>query len=118
MERILQPGTGENLYTAKYTYDLSICPAEVVLGVPREPTARSGNELVLYPNPATTSLTITCNYTMNMVTICNVIGKTVYTQHTNETNTQIDIAGFPPGVYFVRVTSTGYGDEVKKFVKQ
>jgi len=68
----------------------------------------------IYPNPATSELTVTAQSPINQITITNLIGQTVLTQLYNSKQVQVDVAGLPSGVYFVKVN----GNEVRKFVKE
>ena len=68
----------------------------------------------LYPNPATTSLTITSTEKINQITINKLIGQTVYTHEYNTEKVQVDVSGLPNGIYFVKIN----GSEVRKFVKE
>ena len=67
-----------------------------------------------YPNPATTSLTITSANKITNVTITNLVGQTVYTHSCNSEKVQVDVSGLPTDIYFVKVN----GSEVRKFVKE
>jgi len=67
----------------------------------------------IYPNPATTSLTISANQ-INQITISNLLGQTIYSRQYNSPKVQIDVSTLPSGLYFVKVN----GSEVKKFFKE
>ncbi len=83
------------------------CP----LGVP----AMSNTHILsIYPNPATTLLTITASENINTITISDLIGQTVYSHDYSASQVQIDIASLSAGVYFVKVNGT----DVRKFVKE
>ncbi len=69
--------------------------------------------MLLYPNPATTTLSITAPQVISSVSIINLIGQTVYTHGCNAEKAEVDIARLPNGVYFVEVNGTdGYTQEV------
>ena len=72
------------------------------------------NEIALYPNPATTALTIKAQNPINQITITNVLGQTIFSNEYNANTVQVNVAGLPTGVYFVKVN----GNEVRKFVKE
>ena len=74
----------------------------------------STQAITLYPNPATTSLTITATNTITNITISNVIGQTVYSHEYNDQQVQVNVADLSSGLYFVKIN----GSEVVKFVKQ
>jgi photosystem II stability/assembly factor-like uncharacterized protein len=75
-----------------------------------------GYLLSVYPNPASTQISVRASEQIRTVTITNILGQTVDTQ-TSTSNSQlvsINISGLPSGVYFVKVN----GSEVRKFVKE
>jgi sugar lactone lactonase YvrE len=94
------------------------------------PQVSASNELVtLFPNPATTQLTITASSAINEINISNLLGQTVYNSQftvsgqlptANSRLQTIDVSALPSGVYFVRVNpSAGSGQAVvRKFVKE
>ena len=68
----------------------------------------------IFPNPATTQLTINAQNKINDIAIINLLGQTVYTNQYNSSQIQIDVATLPAGIYCVKIN----GSEVRKFVKQ
>ena len=68
----------------------------------------------IFPNPATTFITISEQDRITTVAITNLIGQTVYSQEYNADKVQIDVADLPAGVYFIRINGT----EVRRFVKE
>ena len=76
-------------------------------------SACMANELVIYPNPAGSTLNIAGIY-IKSVAINNLLGQVVYDHAYGASQVHIDIDGLPAGIYFVKVNGT----EVRKFVKQ
>ena len=75
--------------------------------------------VTLYPNPATTSLTISAKGGITLVAITNVVGQTVYTSELNNLQeADVDISVLPSGVYFVKVQLVDSYYEVRKFIKE
>jgi Secretion system C-terminal sorting domain len=72
------------------------------------------DKITIYPNPATSQLTITSSDEITTVAITNLIGQAVYAHEYNTEKAQVDIAGLPTGVYLVRINGT----EIRKFVKE
>jgi hypothetical protein len=72
------------------------------------------SSIALFPNPATTDLTIFATGKITSISISNLIGQTVYSQECNTLKASVDVSTLPAGVYLVRVNDT----EVRKFVKQ
>ena len=89
-------------------------------GIPQ--VAAAGQSIAIYPNPATTQLTIQFNNPVilsgaeGQVTITNILGQTVYLQTApaNCMLLQVDVSALSAGVYFVKVN----GNEVRKLVKE
>lgn len=74
----------------------------------------SNNTINIYPNPATTELTISSSNLITSIAITNILGQTVYTHEYNSQQVQVDVADLPKGMYLVRIN----GSEVRKFVKE
>jgi Secretion system C-terminal sorting domain len=75
----------------------------------------SNENIHLFPNPTTTSLTIqSTNQPINQLTITNLLGQVTYTHEYNTEKVQIDVADLPKGMYLIRIN----GSEVRKFVKR
>ncbi|OQA12056.1 MAG: hypothetical protein BWY67_00543 [Bacteroidetes bacterium ADurb.Bin397] len=79
-------------------------------------------DLLLYPNPANSSLTIetrTLPSSGSKLTITDVAGRTLLTKSldSNSTKHQIDISSFSSGIYFVQLDG-GKGIERGRFVKE
>ena len=77
--------------------------------------AKQAGNIKIYPNPATTSLTIQSPNIINQITITNLLGQRVYAHEYNpSTSLQVDVSGLQSGVYFVKVN----GADVRKFLKE
>ena len=74
----------------------------------------TGNSISLYPNPATTSLTIQAGEQITSLIISNTLGQKVFTGSYNAPQARVDVACLPAGTYLVSVN----GSRVQKFVKQ
>ena len=87
-------------------------------------TINNKSTFTIFPNPATTSLTINIpdNTSLSfgegrgeVITITNLLGQTIYTQQqTTALQQTIDVSTFPTGIYFIKINGT----EVRKFVKE
>jgi hypothetical protein len=79
--------------------------------------------IIVYPNPATNTLTIETlqaavgNMQSALIEITNIQGQLVKTFMATGSKTSIDVSSFPPGVYFIEVKSEK-GAEVQKFIKE
>jgi photosystem II stability/assembly factor-like uncharacterized protein len=79
----------------------------------------TSNTLNIYPNPASTTITIETSdiSNKNRLSILNLSGQELITRQITEPKTQIDISTLPSGVYFVRLT-VEKTVQVGKFIKQ
>ena len=77
------------------------------------------SRLSLYPNPVTDKITVETSSTptQSQLSIMNVNGQELITQHISERKTVIDISTLPSGVYFMQVTNDRTV-EMGKFVKR
>ncbi len=73
----------------------------------------------IYPNPATTNLQLIGNsaYKNAGVQILNSKGQVVQIATLTNTNTNLNIAGLPSGIYLLKITKDGV-TETQKFIKQ
>jgi hypothetical protein len=87
------------------------------LSVPDKTTTTG---LLVYPDPASTSITIKMPFSRpiksSSLVIINMNSQQVLSHQITDTVTNIDISGFPKGIYFVRIT-TEKGVLVGKFIK-
>ena len=60
------------------------------------------NAMKVYPNPASTNLNIELKNPAN-ITIYNVLGVSVYKAKVNKTINTINVSGYAPGLYFIRL---------------
>ena len=72
----------------------------------------SNNFIDIYPNPATTNLTIEIQNTGTKnqdasVKIFNALGQKLYSSLTKNSKTEIDISGYASGIYFVEIKTNG-----------
>ncbi len=71
----------------------------------------------IYPNPATTSLTLTHSKGVGTVAIYDVLGELLWSGKITKEKTEIDINAFSSGVYFVRIQNDKKIIN-RKFIKQ
>lgn len=71
--------------------------------------------LELYPNPATSSITLNSDIPLSQIQICSISGSTLKTIPGTELSTVIDLSEISPGTYFVIVFSEK-GRAVKELV--
>ena len=75
----------------------------------------SNTNLSIYPNPATTQLTIDVAAQINNINILDLTGKIVFNSTTNESI--IDVSMLSKGIYLLQV-NTSNGIATKRFIKE
>ncbi len=70
--------------------------------------------ITIFPNPATTKLTVAAAENITGMSISNVLGKEVWRRESDNSSVDIDISTLPQGVYFIRVNESA----VMRFVKE
>ena len=79
----------------------------------------SSSQIQVYPNPATTALTISSPQTIITISITNLLGQMVYAHQYSSEKVEVDVSGLPSAVYFIKINgSDSYRGEVRKFVKE
>ncbi|TAK29776.1 MAG: T9SS type A sorting domain-containing protein [Saprospiraceae bacterium] len=75
--------------------------------------------LLVYPNPANDVLTISTTPSGGLLNIAvvDIYGRKVVTSHSVDSNFMLDIHEFAPGIYYLKVSGTGF-NETKTFIKQ
>ena len=76
----------------------------------------NGVNCAIWPNPATSTLNITAESSILTVSIEDVSGRTVMKTHPENTELTIDLGGYQPGVYVVRMV-TETTQMTRRFVK-
>ncbi len=73
----------------------------------------------VYPNPTTGIFTIAASQPVTDVEVFNLLGKLVYSNHSQVPNPGIDLSGFEKGVYFIRYKINGSDKtEIEKIMIQ
>ncbi len=109
--------------TNSYDYDmyfLKLDPNGNITHINGEPSEQKAKEVILYPNPATTQLTIqkavqvgNCN-----VEFYNITGKKVFYQELTSNTTKIDISNLQKGSYIYKITDNNKILDSGKWIKQ
>jgi hypothetical protein len=93
---------------------------ENIIGWPADVSSVSSSEMIyIYPNPVKSNLIVQVPINFRNVgesfpvAIQNAVGQVVYIGRINSGKTEIDVSGFYPGVYFIKVNG-----ELQKFVKE
>jgi hypothetical protein len=81
---------------------------------------QTGMEVLLYPNPATNTITIQLQNNSSLsrhIYVCNHLGQVLVTVIAASKQQQLDISKLAPGIYFIRLEGTA-GSSMRKFIKQ
>ncbi len=70
----------------------------------------------MYPNPASSELTIQNQSTIDSISIINMLGQEMFKKSTSNTIETIDVSGLNSGVYFIKITSLGVS-ATERFIK-
>ena len=70
--------------------------------------------VLIYPDPATSILTVSAGNAINQIRITDLTGRTVYNEHYNAVKIDIDLTNLASGMYFMKINE----GIVRKFVKQ
>ena len=84
-----------------------------------DPLHKTGNGLIIYPNPAKNELFIVGNEIIQSISVYDVTGRKVISEKSNpKLNQQVSVSGLERGIYFIEVEMTVGVKTVKKFVKE
>jgi len=88
--------------TPKAYFDDIMLIENTTVGVEEMITAQ---QLLIYPNPATTLLNVVNDVEIASIRIMNQTGQVVYFDSPSDTQVSINTAEFPAGIYFIEITS-------------
>ena len=63
------------------------------------------NKISVYPNPATSNVTISSDFLIQKVELFNLFGKRIVFDRPNKPNSVVDVSGLSTGVYIVKIRS-------------
>ena len=66
----------------------------------------------VYPNPVSKRISITSESKILNLKIFNLTGRKFYSGNSEKTNMEIDVSGWPAGIYIMKVNNTE-----RKFIK-
>ncbi len=75
------------------------------------------NAIKLFPNPASTQLSLRSDYRLEAVRITNLMGQTMMQQELNQPQVDLSISHLPAGVYMIQV-ETNEGNWTSRWIKQ
>lgn len=73
--------------------------------------------LILYPNPVTSSLTIQSSQPILIYKVYDVLGRLLYESKQDSNTLKTDWSSYPKGIYFISVSNEN-GSSTKKIIKQ
>jgi len=82
--------------------------------------AVKNNQVIVYPNPASSQLTFNCSETITQLQIEDVLGQPLLQKSFNDEMQRqiVDVSTLPQGIYFYRLTSSNSEIVTGKFVKE
>jgi hypothetical protein len=81
-------------------------------------TPDAASSLVIYPNPNTGTFTLAFGSDEERsIRIANPLGQVIYQARVSGIDHQVDLSGYPTGMYFVTVTGIGHTETQKVLVK-
>lgn len=86
-------------------------------GTPLATASFDKSILKIYPNPATSDLTIQANSAIDNISIYNVLGQEVNSKNPKSNITTLDISNLQKGFYIVKTTSEGKTETTKVLKK-
>lgn len=100
-----------------------MAPQVQTVGLMKDVKQRNIIELIAYPNPASTNITIELATKLKQKAICNIfdtMGKKIFSKHISkaEEDIIINIANYPQGVYFYQIIEIGNITWSGKFIKE
>jgi hypothetical protein len=84
-------------------YRLRMMKFDIATGT--QNTTTMENLLSIFPNPATNEIVINAPYTINSLSLTDVLGRQAFSRSYNAQQIRVDIAGIPSGLYFVNVNN-------------
>ena len=90
----------------------------LVQGEPLDVTQNDLVEIAMYPNPATSVVTLDASQEIATIQIMNLLGQTVSTLEVNNTTSTINVSQFNTGVYIANVLFSNGNVQTIKFIKE
>ena len=90
----------------------------LVQGEPLDVTQNDLVEIAMYPNPATSVVTLDASQEIAMIQIMNLLGQNVSTLEVNNTSSTINVSQFNTGVYIAKVVFSNGNVQTIKFIKE
>ena len=75
-------------------------------------------DIAMYPNPATSVVTLDASQEIAMIQIMNLLGQNVSTLEVNNTSSTINVSQFNTGVYIAKVVFSNGNVQTIKFIKE
>jgi len=90
----------------------------LVQGEPLDVTQNDLVEIAMYPNPATSVVTLDASQEIATIQIMNLLGQTVSTIEVNNTSSTVNVSQLRTGVYIANVLFSNGRVQTMKFVKE
>ncbi len=90
----------------------------LVQGEPLDVTQNDLVDIAMYPNPATSVVTLDASQEIATIQIMNLLGQTVSTVEVNNTSSTVNVSQLRTGVYIANVLFSNGRVQTMKFVKE
>ena len=100
-----------------YNFPIETNEAETVFQALNNPSFEQDTTVKVYPNPASSMVTIKSNYNIKTIELYDVQGRLLQTDLINNSETTLDITSKSKGIYFLKIVSEK-GIKVEKLVKE
>ncbi|MBV1924054.1 MAG: T9SS type A sorting domain-containing protein [Flavobacteriaceae bacterium] len=94
-----EAGGGSDMFEG-LAFDIAVVDQEI-LGI--EENSLVDISVKMYPNPANNEVTISSEYTINNITLFNVLGQEIFQSKHDSNSIDIDLSNYTRGSYFVNV---------------
>ncbi|MCI5055517.1 MAG: T9SS type A sorting domain-containing protein [Flavobacteriales bacterium] len=113
------PITNSGTYTVDITSENGFTfQLDTTISIATDINEVRGEDVSLYPNPASDILNLKSNETIKSFSISDVTGRFVLVDQINAKSGMIDVKFLNPGVYHISVTSEGLKTQTFKFLKR
>ena len=105
------------------SFDVGVSPGSIVLdvrmvsGVGVE-DADDGGQIMIYPNPTSSWLTIEAEQLINSATLTSATGQVLFQNPVREYNSRINIQSYPPGMYLLTLQMESGDRVVRKVIHE
>lgn len=102
--------------SAAMSYNFTLNSQQLIRTTPSSISESQINDVIISPNPCSDVIMVQVDKSFTY-SITNINGQVITASKVDSTNTEIQVASFPAGIYFITV-STHQGNSTHKFIKK